>query len=394
MHYLILGGGIAGTTAAEALRKADARADITIIEQETHPCYSRVLLPHYVKGVVPREKVFLRQPQWYHEQRIDWQTGVRVTAIDTRNMFVRTSEEREIPYDKLLLATGGEVRLAPSDTRGMSYLHTLDDAEHLRALLREAQTLPKERRRAVVFGGGFIAMEYINIFAHYGMPTTVILRGNGFWSRTLSVEAQDYLLHHAHAMGVTVVANEDGLVTLGDKEVLGVRLNDGSELSASIVGIGIGIATDVSVVRAAGIATGQGILANAMLETNVPHVYTAGDAAELLHPLFGRHLTIGTWLNAQMQGRAVANAMCGRGEPFTLLTSYATHLLGAHIVFIGDTSRQHADVVNRRQGTDGVIDLYMRDGRAVGAVLVGDVRERAVLTKAIQEKLIISSSRP
>ena len=98
--YVIIGGGIAGTTAAEEIRKKDATASVTIITEELHPCYSRVLLPHYVKGKVPREKVFLKPADWYVKNNIDLMAGVRVLSVDVQNKFVATSDGREIPYHK------------------------------------------------------------------------------------------------------------------------------------------------------------------------------------------------------------------------------------------------------------------------------------------------------
>lgn len=386
MRYVIVGGGIAGTMAAEELRRRDAAAEVALVDQEEHPCYSRVLLPHYVKGLIPREKVFLRKPTWYQEQRIEWLPGTRITDIDTRNAFVRTFDSREYPYDKLLLAPGGDVNLADEDPRGTSYLRTLDDADHLLALLREVRTLPVEERRAVVVGGGFIALEYINIFAHYGLPTTVIMRGSGFWSRILSSAAQDMLLAHATERGVHVITGETSTL-VGERVLTSVRTGSGREVLTPIVGVGIGQQVDRRMIIDAGVACGIGIQANGFLETSVPGVYTAGDAAEFDHALFGRQLLMGNWLNAQMQGRAVAATMSGERTAFTLLTSYATQLLGMHVVFIGDTSRAHADEVTTEvTAGKGVVDLYRRSGQIVGATLVGDVHMRAAVTKAIQEK--------
>ena len=153
MNYVIIGGGVAGTTAAEELRKRDASAEITLVSEEQHPLYSRVLLPHYLKGKVPRERIFLKKETWYAEQNIEWLTGITCVHLDPRNKCVGFSDGRELPYDKLLIATGGEVRAIDHDLRGVSYLRTLDDADHLVQLLSEASTSV----RAGIFGGGFIA---------------------------------------------------------------------------------------------------------------------------------------------------------------------------------------------------------------------------------------------
>src|SRR5689334_1081140 len=97
-QFVIIGAGIAGLSAAEEIRKRDPEASIVLISEEFHPTYSRVLLPHYIKGSIPREKVFLRSEAWYHEKNLELMLGVRVLGIDPQNKFVRTSDDREIPY--------------------------------------------------------------------------------------------------------------------------------------------------------------------------------------------------------------------------------------------------------------------------------------------------------
>jgi NAD(P)H-nitrite reductase large subunit len=387
MQYVIIGGGIAGTTAAEELRKADEMAEITIIDEEAHACYSRVLLPHYITGKVLRDKVFLRSEKWYVEQRIERLAGTIVTGIDTKNNFVTIHTGRELPYDKLLLATGGQLNLAVTDPKGVCYLQTLDDADGIVARLAEVKRLPVPQQRAVIIGGGFISLEFINIFAQFNLPTTVVLRGDGFWSRVLSTQAKEVLARQAVNKGVQVLTGQREVLSVGESEVSGVQLGDGTVLPASIVGVGLGTHADKSLFEEAGVLMKSGILANSYLETNVPNVYAAGDAAEFEHPLLGRQMHIGNWLNAQMQGKAVAKTMTGERTEFSLVSSYSTNLLGLHVVFIGDTNREFAGEVRSHKATEtSSVDLYTRNDKIVGAVLVGDLVDRAAITKAIQEQ--------
>ncbi len=386
MQYVIIGGGIAGTTAAEELRKTDATAEITIVDEEAHACYSRVLLPHYINSKVPREKVFLRTEKWYAEQRIERLAGTIVTEIDTKNNFVTIHSGRELPYDKLLLATGGQLNLAQTDPKGVCYLQTLDDADGIVARLAEVKRLSKEQQQAVIIGGGFICLEFVNIFALHEIPTTVVVRGDGFWSRVLSTQAKIVLARQAASKGVTLLTGQAEALPVGETEVNGVQLADGTVLSASMVGVGLGTHADKSLFVEAGVEIKSGILANSYLETNLPNVYTAGDAAEFSHPLLGRQMHIGNWLNAQMQGKTVAKTMHGERTEFSLVSSYSTNLLGMHIVFIGDANPEFASEVRSHKVTEtSCVDLYLRNDKIVGAVLIGDLADRALITKAIQE---------
>lgn len=384
-HIIILGGGVAGTSAAEELRKANADVSITIIEQEHHPLYSRVLLPHYVKGKVAREKVFLKTWEWYAEHRIDIMPNVRVEEIDVTNRFVLTSEGRELPFDALILAGGGELNVIGGEPRGVSYLRGVDDADELVVLIRETKMRPPEEQRGVVIGGGFIALEYINIFAHFNIACDVVLRGSGFWSQLLSEHAQSILSAKAVAAGVTLHMNEREPELIGEKMIEGVKLSNGSVLPAAIVGVGIGMHSDQSFYRDAGFDIERGVLVNEYLETKHADVYAVGDGAEFFDQHVGRNVCYGNWMNAQMQGRAVAKTILGERAAFDLVSSYTTNLLGMQMVFIGDVDRKAADEVRELFATsESSGEEFYRGGKLVGATLIGDVAQRAVITAAIR----------
>ena len=388
-NVVILGGGVAGTSAAEELRKANADISITMIEQEHHPLYSRVLLPHYIKGKIVREKVFLKPWEWYREQRIDMMSNVRVESIDCTNRFVATSEGREIPFDALVLAGGGELNTVGGEPRGVSYLRGVDDADELATFIREVKLLPKAAQRCVVIGGGFIALEYINIFAHYGIACDVVMRGKGFWSQHLSDHAQSIMAAKAVAGGVTLYFNERNPELLGEKTIEGVRLADGSVLPAVLVGVGIGMHADQSFYRDAGLDIERGILVNEFFETKYPNIYAIGDGAEFYDIHVGRTVCYGNWMNAQMQGRAVAKTLLGHRTAFDLVSSYTTNVLGMQMVFIGDVDRAAADDVKQIFATpESSGEEFYRNGKLVGATLIGDVALRAAITARIRENVI------
>ncbi len=384
-NIVIIGGGIAGTTAAEELRKLNADVAITIIEQEYHPMYSRVLLPHYVKGKVPREKVFLKSWEWYESHKIEIMPGVRAEAIDIPNRFVRTSEGRELPFDVIILAGGGELNVIGGEPRGVSYLRGVDDADELVGLLKEISMKPASDRRGVVYGGGFIALEYINIFHHFGIACDVVMRGAGFWSSLLSEHSQSVLAKKAIDGGILLHANEPEPTIIGDREVSGVRLSSGIDLPCSILGVGIGMHPDQSFYRECGVEIDRGILVNEYFETAHPSVYAIGDTAEFYDANVARRVVYGNWMNAQSQGRAVAKNICGDRVPFNLVSSYSTNLLGMQIVFIGDVDRKAADDVKQIVATESAsVEEFYRAGKLVGAVLVGDISGRATITARIR----------
>ncbi len=384
-RHVIIGGGIAGTTAAETIRKLDQKAEITIISQEQHACYSRVLLPHYIKESINREKVFLKKESWYQDQNIEWMRGVEVTKIDPKNNFVLTSEGRELPFDKLLITTGGSVRLLSEDLRGTSYFRTLDDADHIKQLIGELKT--SKSPQALVYGGGFIAFEYINIFKHFNIPFKVIMRSPGFWSKSISPDSSAILENLCKQAGAEVITDQEITSLKGKSELEGVTLSSENALEGSMLGIGIGIIPDLSLINEAGIKTGKGVLANEYLETNIKNIYTAGDIAEFKDVITGHTYLAGNWMNALMQARAVAASMTGERTKFELVTSYATNILGTQVVSCGVTDRSYADKVEQRSlSKTAASELFFKGAALIGAVLIGDTKERAAITKAIKEK--------
>lgn len=382
MRFLIIGGGVAGTTAAQELRARDAQADITILSEEHHPLYSRVLLPHYLTGKVVRERVFLKREDWYGQQRIEWVPGVVAIHLDARNKFVGASDGREYPFDKLLIATGGQVRNIEDDLRGVSYLRTLDDADHFLQLVTQQGT----SARGAIYGGGFIACEYVNLFAHFEIPVVLAHRGAHFWTGVLEPEAGALIAQTLREGGVELMADATLVSLEGEHELEAVVTNKG-ERAATILGVGIGVEPDLVWLREAGVEVRAGIKVNEFLETNVPDVYAAGDSSEFYDVVVERQRLVGNWMNAMAQARTAAASMSGERTAFRLVSSYATHLLGLEMIFVGDVEKAAAHKIHiigsAQEG--GVTQVFERNGRVVGAAILGRNSDRTTLTKAIHD---------
>jgi NAD(P)H-nitrite reductase large subunit len=370
MRHIIIGSGIAGTTAAEELRKLDATAEIVLIGEEHEVIYSRVLLPHYAKGIVPREKIFLKKETWYLDKDIEWLCGVRCEEIDTVNRHVVVSDGREIPYDKLLITVGAEIHTLPYEGENVCYFQTLGDTEHLIAKIASCSG------RGIAYGGSFIACELIDLFVHRGMKTVAAFRGPWMFSRILDAESGALVTAHLKRVGVDVRPGSETIESV-------------CATSEDIVAVGVGIAPELDWIRDAGIATNRGILANARLETNVADVYAAGDIAEFDDIVVGRRVMAGNWPSAQMQGRVAARNMAGTAEEFQNVSAYATNLAGLDIIAIGDTDRAASDstIIVGSVDAGGVTQLFVRSGKLVGATLVGRNRDRKAVTDGIRAGL-------
>ncbi len=140
--YLIVGGSAAGTTAADTIRNLNPNATITIVTEEDHPQYSLVLIPHYIRGKISREQVFLKKPEWYVQKNIVLLKGVRAQRLEVGNKIVVLSNGEEIQYGKLLLTVGGKVipfNVPGADSKNLLYMRTIDDADKIIEIAKKSK---------------------------------------------------------------------------------------------------------------------------------------------------------------------------------------------------------------------------------------------------------------
>jgi len=390
-RYLIIGGGIAGTNAAETIRQRDAAGEITILNEEPHRFYSRILLskPSFFLEKIAPEKIFLRSEQWYVQQRITLRTGIQVTAINPAAKTVTTANGEAIGYDKLLVATGScppAWSVAGAATPGVFNVRTLHDVQQIMTRL-------KTTHQALVVGGGFIGFEMCDLLRQKNIPTTLIIREPFFWG-LLWDEVSGQMVERALATaGVTILKNDEVVEVQGGSTVASVVTKQGTQLPADIIIVGIGVTCHQSMFDAAGLAVGRGLLTNEFLETNQPDIWAAGDVAEYHDIILDERVLLGNWTNAQMQGRAAGGNMCGPRQPFRFVSSYTTNGLGLSIAFVGDVRLIPGRDVLIRQPANGAWYsriLYEKD-EIVGATMINRTTEVQPIAKLIAANVKVSS---
>ena len=350
VDFLIVGGSAAGTTAAEVIRQLKPQASITIITDENHEEYSRVLIPHYIRGKVSREQVFLKKPEWYEEKGIELIKGIKVIKLDSGGHGVDLSNGEQIGYKKLLIAIGGDVNrlnIAGSDLANILYLRTIKDAD---SVIEAA----KKSKKGLVLGGGFVSLDFATGFRVNGVEKVVILtRDPYFWSGHLDPESGRLMKNLLLKNGVEIMTGEEADSFFGQEKVEGAVTKSGKKLEADIVGVGIGIKPDLEWLEKAGIKTNRAILTNEYLETNMADVYAAGDCAEFHDVFFERRHIMGNWANATSQGAAVGKTMIhsassgqvGQRTVYETISSYSDTFFDNSYSFIGVTDEKFADEI-------------------------------------------------
>ena len=361
----IIGAGLAGAKAAEALRTEGYDGRIELFGEDRQLPYLRPpLSKDYLRGESDLTEALVKAEAWYEEQRIDLRTGTPVTGIEPETLEVVLANGRRLRYDRLLLATGATARRLDgpgNELEGIHYLRTVADADAIRAAAADA-------RRAVVIGGGWIGSEVAASLRQLGLPVALVMDGAVPLERALGTEVGTIYrdLHHAH--GVEIAPNQRIVAFRGRSAVEAVETADGTRVEGDLVVVGIGSRPRTELAVAAGLDVGNGVLVDEQLASSASGIYVAGDAAAAWHPLFGTRLRIEHWDNARRQGRTAARNMLGFHEPyeripylysdqFDLGMEYTGHAPAwDRVVFRGDPADSH------------FIAFWLHEGRVVAGM--------------------------
>ncbi|MFB9927793.1 NAD(P)/FAD-dependent oxidoreductase [Amycolatopsis halotolerans] len=337
--FVIIGAGLAGAKAAEALRDKGFDGKITIVGDERHLPYERPpLSKDYLAGNTDAESFQVHDAAWYAEKNVELRQGVKATAIARDEKQVRLDDGTSLGYDKLLLATGASPRVLP-DTAGIHYLRRIEDSDRLRELFGTAAKL-------VVVGGGWIGLEATAAARQAGVEVTVVealeLPLITALGRQVAPVFAD--LHRAHGVDLRLGVQVEHISNGGQGKR--IRLGDGSVLEADAVLAGIGAKPNVELAEAAGLRVDNGVVTDASLRTSDPDIFAAGDVANAYHPFLGKHLRVEHWANALNQPAVAAGGMLGQEESYDELPYFFTDQYDLGMEYLG-TIEGHDRVVFR-----------------------------------------------
>jgi 3-phenylpropionate/trans-cinnamate dioxygenase ferredoxin reductase subunit len=331
--FVIVGGGLAAGKAAEALRKHGHSGPLVIIGDERERPYERPPLSKgYLLGKEERDSIYVHTDDWYREHDVDLLLGTRARAVDPGVRTVELDDGRQVPYDRLLLATGSSPRrlsLPGAELDNVLYLRRVGDSERLRSVFRAGAKI-------VVIGGGWIGLETAAAARTAGAEVTVLEHGELPLLKVLGREAAGVFaaLHADHGVDLLTGVQTESL-TGTDGRVDGVRLADGRHLAADAVVVGIGIAPNVQLAEKAGLDVLNGIVTDERLQTSVADIYAAGDVANAYHPLLGRHLRVEHWANALNQPEVAALGMLGKEAVYNRLPYFYTDQYDLGMEYVG-----------------------------------------------------------
>ena len=382
--YVIIGDGVAGSSAAETLREAEPDADITVVTDEGEALYNRILIKEFAKGKLPEAPISIHDESWYADRDIDLELDTLVVDIDVDAHTIETHEGDVYEWDKLLVAAGGTPTQLPvenSDADGVHHFWTFEDARSIKSHIEQADS-------SVVVGAGLLGIDLAAITAAQDVEGKYLMRGNCWWRYALSEQGAEIIHDALRERDVEPVfqSGVDHFEVDDDGRVTTAIDPNGDAYDADFVGIAIGLNFNTEILQDTPIETDDGIIVDEYMQTNHEDVFAAGDITEFEDLILGERAQNGAWGSAKEQGSIAAQNMVDYGsEPFEWVSSYSiTHFDFPFLSFghptLGDDEAEakYSDTEWRR--------LAFKDGRIVGGVLIGDLSPQTKYKQLMRER--------
>ncbi|MBX8686262.1 NAD(P)/FAD-dependent oxidoreductase [Mycobacterium sp. 20091114027_K0903767] len=332
--FAIVGGGLAGAKAAEALRDNDFDGHVVLFAAEDQLPYERPpLSKEYLAGKKKLDDFTVDPASWYRDHNVDLRLGTEVAAINAAEHTLALPDGTTAGYDKLLLATGSSSRRPPipgSDAAGVHFLRTIDDAAALSDALTPGSTL-------AVVGAGWIGLEVAAGARGRDVNVTVVEAARLPLLAALGAEVGEVFaqLHREHGVDLRLDQSVQEITT-DNGSATGLRLGDGSTVTADAVLVAVGAAPNIGLAERAGLAIGDGgVLVDASLRSSDPDIYAVGDIAAAQHPFFGVRIRTEHWANALKQPAVAALGMLGKTAEYDELPYFFTDQYDLGMEYVG-----------------------------------------------------------
>jgi NAD(P)H-nitrite reductase large subunit len=392
-RHVIIGGGPAAINAIETIRAIDdGAASVTLVSDE--PAYARMVLPYWLAGHIPEGQVYTADDAYYDRLRVERKIGRRATRLDPEGKTVTLDDGSTLPFDDLLIATGSSAAIPPipgADLPGVQPLWTLAQTE---AVLQAAAD--KARPEVVLVGAGFIGFIVLNAMYKRGWNLHVVEMAGHVLPRMLDAESAGLVERWLRDRGVALHLGTTvrGITAAGSRKR--VALANGGEVGADLVVLATGIRPNVAWLDGSGVALDQGVLVNDRMQTNVPHVYAAGDVAQGPDLYGDRPAVHAIQPTAVDHGRVAGANMAGREVryPGSLLMNIldACGLQCASFGRWNEPGAETTAIVNPARPV--CRKLLWTGDRLTGAVFVGPASDLGMLNDVGMVKGILQTQTP
>ena len=383
-NYLVIGNGVAGTTAAEQIRKHDEAGEITIVSAEDVPFYYRVRLPDYLGGEIAEAALTVKKKEWYEKKRINLLLGTRVTGVVPDEKKVRTAAGQMLAYDKLLLANGSRPFIPDikgARKEGVFVIHTMEDAKRIARAAAEVNNI-------VIIGGGLLGLETGNALHRRDKKISVVEFLPRLLPRQLDNEGARRLQQFFEADGFAFRLDSTTREVTGREKAEGVVLENGETLAAGMVIFSVGVRPDLELATMLQLKTGRGIIVDEFMETSRADIYAAGDVIEFAS------MTYGIWPAAMEQGKIAGINMTGGAAAYRGTTlSNTLKVAGIDLASCGEIDAEDSYESRVTETPDTYKKAVIDRDRVIGCIMLGDrknfnqIHEAIVTGKALVGEL-------
>ena len=356
--YLIIGGGLAGDGAVQGIRELDTEGSIGLFSMELNPPYTR---PHLSKGLwkgSPLDKIWRNT----ESQGADLFLNHKVTELDLKKKCVRDETGEEYTFDRLLLATGGSPIHLPFGGEDIIYYRDLQDYQRLRALSERGEHF-------LVIGGGFIGSEIAAALAMNGKKVVLVFPEEAIGAHVYPSDLAHSLNDYYREKGVDVVVHDTVADVQKNGDRFTVRTQNGLHFEVDGVVAGIGIRPNLDLARQAGLHIDNGILVDEHLQTSVPDVYAAGDAANFQHAALGKRVRVEHEDNAVHMGKQAGRNMAGANESYRHAPMFYSDLFELGYEAVGEINSKLQTVADWQELFKKGVIYYLEKDRLRGVLL-------------------------
>jgi len=392
-RFAILGGGmVAGYAAKQWVELGLKPGELAILSADTSVPYERPPLSKgFLAGKDTEESIRINAEDFYRQHGIEVKLGCAVSGVDVKRKRMVLQRGGEFGFETLILATGARPRtlkIPGANLQNVHYLRSLEDSKTIR---HGADNV----KRAVVIGGGFIAMEVAAVLAQKGIEVTMVLREDRIWSRIFTPQMSNFFEGYYQKRGVHIIKSAVVNQLRGSGAVNAVVLAGAPPpIPCELVVAGIGVEPITDILAGSNIEVGDGVLVNEYLETNQPGIYAAGDVANYQDLLFGKRRRVEHWDNAVSQGQYCAQVLMGERTPFRHVPYFFSDIFDLSYEFWGDSSKAD-EVVNRGDFSGNSFSVWwLRQNRLIAAFTMNRPdEEREAAPKWIETRQQVSGKK-
>ena len=390
--YAIIGNSAAGIATVEGIRKRDLNGTIAVISKEGGGIYSRPMLSHFLSGKIPEEKLNFRQDDFYVRNGVDTFLGKAVAQVDPSKNRLQLTDGEEIYFEKLMIASGAHAQrpgMPGSLLKNVFTLHNRQDAKDI-----SEAAVPG--LKTAVLGGGPVGMGAIQALKIRGLDVTLLISSGRIMSQLFDDEGSEIIRERIERNGIKVQFNTTALEILGKDKVMGMRLEDGSEIPCDLVVFCKGVVPNKDIVQATEIQVLRGIRVDSRMRTNIPNIYAAGDVADAPDVIFGGWSNYAIWPNASEEGRIAGENMAGGEVEYAGgMAMNSVNVFGLPMMVMGTVRpKDRSGVSFMRSGSGEQYKcITLKEDRIIGTLLVGKVGNAGVYSMLIKRRVDISTVR-